>query len=125
MIRAVTFDFWGTLYDGVGPAEARRKSLRAQYAGGFFMGIGADVTPEQLGIGLDIVNREITRLREVNQASMAAEEAGQRLARAVGVRLDPPEALRLGELVSVHVIPRPHPSLEDVLPIGKTQDTGK
>ncbi|MCP5111252.1 MAG: ethanolamine utilization microcompartment protein EutM [bacterium] len=28
-------------------------------------------------------------------------------------------ARRVGELVSVHVIPRPHPSLEDVLPIGK------
>jgi ethanolamine utilization protein EutM len=29
-------------------------------------------------------------------------------------------ARRVGELVSVHVIPRPHPSLEDSLPIGKT-----
>jgi microcompartment protein CcmL/EutN len=28
-------------------------------------------------------------------------------------------ARRVGELVSVHVIPRPHASLEDVLPIGK------
>jgi microcompartment protein CcmL/EutN len=26
---------------------------------------------------------------------------------------------KVGELVSVHVIPRPHPNLEDVLPIGK------
>ena len=29
-------------------------------------------------------------------------------------------ARRVGELVSVHVIPRPHSSLEDRLPIGKT-----
>ena len=28
-------------------------------------------------------------------------------------------ARRVGELVSVHVIPRPHSNLEDVLPIGK------
>jgi hypothetical protein len=28
-------------------------------------------------------------------------------------------APRVGELVSVHVIPRPHANLEDVLPIGK------
>src|SRR3982074_3570979 len=28
-------------------------------------------------------------------------------------------ARRVGELLAVHVIPRPHPSLEDVLPIGK------
>ncbi len=30
-------------------------------------------------------------------------------------------ARRVGELVSVHVIPRPHSSLEEVLPIGKSQ----
>jgi ethanolamine utilization protein EutM len=29
-------------------------------------------------------------------------------------------ARRVGELIAVHVIPRPHPSLEDILPIGKT-----
>jgi microcompartment protein CcmL/EutN len=29
-------------------------------------------------------------------------------------------ARRVGELVSVHVIPRPHSSLEDRLPIGKS-----
>jgi microcompartment protein CcmL/EutN len=29
-------------------------------------------------------------------------------------------ARRVGELVAVHVIPRPHPSLEDVLPIAKS-----
>jgi microcompartment protein CcmL/EutN len=26
----------------------------------------------------------------------------------------------VGELIAVHVIPRPHPSLEDALPIGKS-----
>jgi len=31
-------------------------------------------------------------------------------------------ARRVGELVSVHVIPRPHSSLEDRLPIGKSTD---
>ena len=29
-------------------------------------------------------------------------------------------ARRVGELISVHVIPRPHSSLEDILPIGKS-----
>ena len=42
-------------------------------------------------------------------AVKAATEAGQRAAE------------RVGEVVSVHVIPRPHPALEDVLPIGKTE----
>ena len=34
-------------------------------------------------------------------------------------------ARRVGELISVHVIPRPHPSLEDVLPIGKARANSK
>jgi len=33
-------------------------------------------------------------------------------------------ARRVGELVSVHVIPRPHANLEDVRPIGKTGAKG-
>ena len=32
-------------------------------------------------------------------------------------------ARRVGELVSVHVIPRPHANLEDTLPIGKATAT--
>ena len=41
---------------------------------------------------------------------------------AVRAATDPGAAAarRVGELISVHVIPRPHPSLEDVLPIGKS-----
>jgi len=34
-------------------------------------------------------------------------------------------ARRVGELIAVHVIPRPHSSLEDVLPIGKTAAAAK
>ena len=34
-------------------------------------------------------------------------------------------ARRVGELISVHVIPRPHQSLEDVLPIGKSVPAAK
>jgi ethanolamine utilization protein EutM len=29
-------------------------------------------------------------------------------------------AAKVGEVISVHVIPRPHPSLEEVLPIGRS-----
>ena len=41
-------------------------------------------------------------------AVKAATEAGQRAAE------------RVGELVSVHVIPRPHPNLDLTLPLGRT-----
>ena len=34
-------------------------------------------------------------------------------------------ARRVGELIAVHVIPRPHSSLEEILPVGKTQIAGK
>jgi len=34
-------------------------------------------------------------------------------------------ASRVGEVISVHVIPRPHASLEDALPIGKASDSRK
>ena len=34
-------------------------------------------------------------------------------------------ARRVGELVSVHVIPRPHANLEDALPIGKASTPAK
>jgi microcompartment protein CcmL/EutN len=30
-------------------------------------------------------------------------------------------AAKVGEVISVHVIPRPHPMLEDVLPIGRSE----
>jgi microcompartment protein CcmL/EutN len=41
-------------------------------------------------------------------AVKAATEAGQRAAE------------RVGELVSVHVIPRPHQNIDQVLPLGRT-----
>ena len=31
-------------------------------------------------------------------------------------------ARRVGELIAVHVIPRPHASLEEILPIGKSEN---
>ena len=34
-------------------------------------------------------------------------------------------ARRVGELIAVHVIPRPHGSLEDTLPIGKSEPAEK
>src|SRR5438128_1807126 len=45
-------------------------------------------------------------------AVKAATEAGQRAAE------------RVGELVTVHVIPRPHANIAAVLPLGRQEDTG-
>ena len=46
-------------------------------------------------------------------AVKAATEAGQRAAE------------RVGELVSVHVIPRPHVNVDMVLPLGRQAEAGK
>ena len=49
----------------------------------------------------------VTDMKATVAAVKAATDAGAAAAR------------RVGELVSVHVIPRPHANLEDALPIGK------
>ena len=46
-------------------------------------------------------------------AVKAATEAGQRAAE------------RVGELVSVHVIPRPHTNIDAVLPLGRQKDAAE
>ena len=46
-------------------------------------------------------------------AVKAATEAGAR------------QAQRVGELVSVHVIPRPHPNIDAVLPLGRAPKADK
>ena len=45
-------------------------------------------------------------------AVKAATEAGQRAAE------------RIGEMVSVHIIPRPHANVDTVLPLGRQNPTG-
>ena len=99
MIRAVTFDFWNTLYTE-GAAQERRRQLRAEYAAGFFLGIGAAVTRRQLGYAFEIVFHDIEHLRNERQVGLRAEDIGRRLARTVAVTLSDPDATRLGELVS-------------------------
>ena len=45
-------------------------------------------------------------------AVKAATEAGQRAAE------------RVGEMVAVHIIPRPHVNVDQVLPLGRSGSTG-
>ncbi len=100
MIRAVTFDFWGTLY-GFGDApERRREGRRRDYAHSFLTALGAQVTPRQLEYALDLLLHEIDHLRKTSHAALSGEEIGLRLARTVGVRLEGEDAERLGELLS-------------------------
>jgi len=61
------------------------------------------VSYEKIGTGLvtSLVRGDVAAVKSATDAGAAA-------------------ARRVGELVSVHVIPRPHKNLEDVFPIGKS-----
>ena len=50
---------------------------------------------------------------------------GMELRRGLATDAGAAAARRVGELVSVHVIPRPHANLEDALPIGKANAVTK
>src|ERR1700675_2331414 len=60
-------------------------------------------------------------VKAANVRMIGWEELGSGYVTAVRAATDAGAAAarRVGELIAVHVIPRPHPSLEDVLPIGK------
>ena len=80
----------------VGMVEAADAMVKA--AKGTFIGY------EKIGGGLvtAIVRGDVAAVKSATDAGAAS-------------------ARRVGELVSVHVIPRPHGSLEDALPIGKSE----
>lgn len=99
MIRAVTFDFWGTLYVD-GPAAGRRRRLRLEYARDFFIGMGAKVTGRQLTYAFEILHHDMEHLRRVQQVGLTADDTGRRLARIVAVELEQQQAAKLGELLS-------------------------
>ncbi|MBU1627119.1 ethanolamine utilization microcompartment protein EutM [bacterium] len=92
------------MYEALGMIET--KGLTAMIEASDAMVKAAKVTLvayEKIGGGL------VTALVRGDVAAVkAATDAGAEAAR------------RVGELIAVHVIPRPHHSLEDVLPIGKT-----
>ncbi len=99
MIRAVTFDFWNTLYVE-GPAMNRRQRLREDYSRGFLARVGKEVADSQLSYAFGILRHDLDHYRAVRHAAFDAEEMGRRLAGAMGIRLGASEAARLGELIS-------------------------
>ena len=72
-------------------------------------------TMEALGM---IETRGLVALIEASDAMVKAARV-----KLVGVKLIGAAAQRIGELVSVHVISRPHGDLEEVFPIGLKGDS--
>jgi ethanolamine utilization protein EutM len=58
-------------------------------------------------------------MQQVGNALVTAVVVGDVAAVKAATDAGAAAARRVGELVSVHVIPRPHANLEDALPIGK------
>lgn len=100
MIRAVTFDYWQTLYAETQEVQQRRMDLMATYAHEFFMGRGREAQPRQLRLALGVLAREVGAERDNHQAGVPVDELGQRLGRIVGIALDAAEGRKLGELIS-------------------------
>ncbi len=100
MIRAVTFDFWQTLYRETPEVAQRRKALQIDYARDFFLDKSRTVTNGQLDLALNLLSRQLAGLREHHYTGVPGDELGQRLGRIVGIELAEADALKLGDLIS-------------------------
>lgn len=100
-IRAITFDFWGTLYDEVGDTSDRRESLRCQHAMTFFgiLGVAPEFDTMRQGM-VDLAEHAMTLWRR-DQRTMNRRELGERLAQQLGYQLDERSAEALGDALAM------------------------
>jgi len=107
-IRAITFDFWGTLYDELKDSSARREQRRYLHALAFFRMVGADPDEDRLRRVMDEAPRRAEQLWRNEQRTMDRRELGEYVAGAMGYRLDAKLAESLGEalaMAATHVPP--------------------
>lgn len=100
-IRAITFDFWGTLYDEVGDSSERRGRLRYQRALMFFQMTGIDVDEARLERALAETFDHAMRLWRREQQTMRRDELGQYVAERMGYRMEDRSADALGEVLAM------------------------
>ena len=74
----------------------------------------------RLADGQDVLEVRVRPGNHVHRDQLAHPARGDVAAVKAATDAGAAAARRVGELVSVHVIPRPHANLEDVLPIGKS-----
>jgi FMN phosphatase YigB (HAD superfamily) len=107
-IRAVTFDFWGTLYDELMDSSRRRERRRYWHAMTFFRMAGVSPDKDKLRRVMDEAPRHAERLWRVEQRTMGRRELGEHIAGQMGYRLDAKTAESLGEalaMAATHVPP--------------------
>jgi len=107
-IRAVTFDFWGTLYDELRDTSARRERRRYWHALTFFRMAGIQPDEDKLRGIMAEAPRHAEHLWRVYQRTMGRRELGEYVAGRMGYRLDARAAESLGEglaMAAKHVPP--------------------
>jgi len=100
-IRAITFDFWGTLYDEVGDSSNRRERLRYQYACMFFRMMGVELDEAKLERVMGEAPRHAERLWREQHRTMNRGELGQYVAEQMGYCLEDESADALGEALAM------------------------
>ncbi|MBN1343558.1 MAG: HAD family hydrolase [Phycisphaerae bacterium] len=100
-IRAITFDFWGTLYDDVGDMSERRERLRYRHALTFFQMLGADIDPARLKQVMDEAPNHAMHLWRHECRTMGKRELGEYVAEQMGYRLEANSAEALGEAMAM------------------------
>ncbi len=100
-IRAITFDFWGTLYDEVGDSSDRRERLRYKHALTFFRMLDVGADESRLKEVMDGAPDHAMRMWRQNHLAMNRVELGQYVAQQMGYRLDDKSAAALGEALAM------------------------
>jgi putative hydrolase of the HAD superfamily len=100
-IRAVTFDYWGTLYDEVGDSSAMRERQRHRIARMFFQMAGVESDDTQLEHVMAETSRHAERLWLKENRTMNRSELGQYVAGQMGFRIEEPSAEALGEALAM------------------------
>lgn len=106
-IRAVTFDFWGTLYDEVGDSSSRREGLRYRHALTFFAMLGVEPNQDKLRDVLANTYNHAMRLWREQHRTMDRGELGSHVARQMGYDLEDKAADALGEALAMAGVQEP------------------
>lgn len=100
-IRAVTFDFWGTLYDEVGDSSERREAVRYRHALTLFDMLGVECDRTALKAAMrDVIDRSV-RLWRQECRTMNQREIGEYLGVRMGYDLDAKTAEALGHALAI------------------------
>jgi putative hydrolase of the HAD superfamily len=105
--KAVTFDFWNTLYVEDEALQGRRQQLRVDRVRELATAFGRECRQQQAGDALEAVWQEHERLWLGEQRTMSLEQVGRTLARSLGGRWRLAHCLQLAEAVSDAVIDAP------------------